>query len=123
MAPDQFSIARLLRPEDLDRCVTRHGIYPLLPAQNGVSWSEYVRQRNRSRSVSPSMEALDSDHARFVTRRIAQHARSMATSTRSLPTDSPVPYNQLYERRPMSDGRLSDLGSQEGMYIPPYMNL
>ena len=47
----------------------------------------------------------------------------MATGTRSLPTDSPVLYNQLFERRPMSDGRLSDLGLQEGMYIPPYMNL
>ena len=69
------------------------------------------------------MEALDSDHARLVTQRIAQHARSMATGTSSLPTNSPVPYNQPFERRPMSDGRLSDLGSQEGMYIPPYMNL
>ena len=47
-APDQFSVARPLRPEDLDRCVTRHGIYPLLPAPNGVPWSEYVRsQKNR----------------------------------------------------------------------------
>ena len=27
-----------------------------------------------------------------------------------------------FERRPMSEGRLSDVGSQEGMYIPPYMN-
>ena len=88
MAPDQFSIARLLRPKDLDRHVTHHGIYLLLPAPNGVPWSEYVRQRNRSRSVSSSTEALDSDHARFVTHRIAQHARSMATGTRSLPTNS-----------------------------------
>ena len=120
MAPDQFSIARPLRPKDLDRRVTRHGIYPLLPAPNGVPWSEYVRQRNRSRSVSSSTEALDSDHARFVTRKIAQHARSMATSTRSLPTNSPVPYYQPFERGPMSEGTLSDPGSQEGMYIPPY---
>ena len=89
LVPDQFSIARQLKPEDLDRCVTHHGIYPLLPAPNGVPWSEYVRQRNRSRSVSSSTEALDSDHARFVTCRIAQHARSMATSTRSLLTNSP----------------------------------
>ena len=36
LAPDQFSVARPLRPEDLDRCVTWHGIYPLLPAPNGV---------------------------------------------------------------------------------------
>ena len=100
--------------------MTRHGIYPLLPAPNRVPWSEYVRQRNRSRSVSSSTEALDSDHATFVTRRIAQHARSMATSTRSLPTDSPVPYCQPFAKGPMSEGRLSDPGSQEGMYIPPY---
>ena len=123
LAPDQFSVARPLRPEDLDRCVTRHGIYPLLPAPNGVPWSEYVRsQRNRSRSVSSSTEALESDHARYITHRIAQHARSMATGTRSLPTDSPVPYFQPIERGPMSEGRLSELGSQEGMYVPPYMN-
>ena len=123
MAPDQFSVARPLRPEDLDRHVTRHGIYPLLPAQNGVPWSEYIRsQRNRSRSVSSSTEALESDHARYITCRIVQHARSMATGTRSLPTDSPVPYFQPIERGPMSEGRLSELGSQEGMYVPPYMN-
>ena len=67
LAPDQFSIARPIRPKDLDRCVTCHGISPLLPAPNGVPWSEYVRQGNRSRSVSSCTEALDSDHARFVT--------------------------------------------------------
>ena len=82
MAPDQFSIARPLQPEDLDRRVTRHGIYPSLPAPNGVSWSEYVRtHRNRPKSVSSSTEALESDRARYVTRKIAQHARSMATGT------------------------------------------
>ena len=120
LTPDQFSIVRPLRPKDLDRCVTHHGIHASLPAPNGVPWSEYVRQRNRSRSVSSSTEALDSDHARFVTCRIAQHARSMATGTRLLPTNSPVPHCQPFERGPMSEGRLSDLGSQEGMYIPPY---
>ena len=73
-------------------------------------------QRNRSRSVSSSTEALESDHARYITRRIAQHARSMATGTQSLPTDSPVPYFQLIERGYMSQG------SQEGMYAPPYVN-
>ena len=79
LAPDQFSVARLLRPEDLDRCVTQHGIYPSLPAPNGVPLSEYIRsQGNRSRSVSSSTEALDSDHARYITHRIVQHARSMA---------------------------------------------
>ena len=36
LAPDQFSVARPLRPEDLDRFVTQHGIYPSLPAPNGV---------------------------------------------------------------------------------------
>ena len=99
MAPDQFGVALQLGLEDLDRCVTRHGIYPSFPAPTGVPWSEYLRlQRNRSRSVSSSTEALDSDHARYITNRIAQHARSMATSTRSLPTDSPVPYFQPIER-------------------------
>ena len=125
LAPDQFSVARPLRPEDLDRCVTRHGIYPSLPAPNGVPWSGYIRsQRNRSRSVSSSTEALDFDHARYITCRIAQHAGSMATGTRSLPTNSPVPYFQPIERGHMSEGRLSDLGLQEaifagGMPIPP----
>ena len=103
--------------------MTRHGIYPSLPAPNGVSWSEYVRtQRNRSRSVSSSTEALESDHARYITRRIAQHAWSIATRTRSLPTDSPVPYFKPIEREHMSEGRLSALGSQEGLYVPPYVN-
>ena len=88
-----------------------------LPAPNGVPWSEYVRtQRNRSRSVSSSTEALESDHARYITRRIAQHARSMATGTRSIPTDSPIPYFQPIERGLMSECRLSDLDSQEGVY-------
>ena len=121
MAPDQFSVARSLRPEDLDRCMTWHGIYPLQPAPNGVPWSEYVRShRNRSRSISSFTETLDSDHARYITHRIAQHARSMATSTRSLPTDSPIPFCQPIERGHISEGRPSDLGSKEGMYIPPY---
>ena len=112
LALAQFSVAQLLAPEDLDRHVTQHGMYPSLPAPNGVPWSEYVRsQRNRSRSVSSSTEALDSDHARFITSQIAQHARTMGTSTRSLPTNSPVPYFQPIEGGPMSEGRLSDMGS------------
>ena len=123
LAPDQFSVARPLGPEDLDRRVTWYGIYHSLPAPNGVPWSEYVRtQRNRSRSVSSSTEALESDHARYITWRIAQHARSMATGARLLPTDSPVPYFQLIERGYMSEGRLSDLDSQEDVYAPPYVN-
>ena len=82
LAPDQFIVARPLRPEDLDRRVTRHGIYSSLPAPNGVPWSEYVRtHRNRSRSISFCTEALESDHTRYVTRKIVQHARSMATGT------------------------------------------
>ena len=93
LAPDQFGVARPLGLEDLDKHVTRHGIYPSFLAPTGVPWSEYIgSQRNRSRSVSSSTEALDSDHARYITNRITQHARSMATGTRSLPTDSPVPY-------------------------------
>ena len=40
----------------------------------------------------------------------------MATGTRSLPTDSPVPYFQLIERGHMSEGRLSDMDSQEVMF-------
>ena len=112
LAPDQFSVAQPLRPEDLDRCMTRHGIYPALPAPNGVPWSEDIRsQRNRSRSVSSSTEVLDSKHARYITCRIAQHARSMATGTRALPTDSPVPYFQPIERGHMSEGRLGDMDS------------
>ena len=90
---------------------------PLLPAPTGVPWSEYVRsQRNGSMSVSSSTEALDSDHARCITRRIAQHARSMATGTRSLPTDSPVPYFQLIERGHMSEGGLSDINSPKAIF-------
>ena len=34
----------------------------------------------------------------------------------------PVPYFQPIERGPMSEGRLSELGSQEGVYAPPYVN-
>ena len=97
--------------------MTRKGIYPSLPVPNGVPWSEYVRtHRNRSRSISSSTEALESDHARYVTRKIAQHARSMATSTRPLPTDSPIPYFQPIERGYMSEG------SQEGVYATPYVD-
>ena len=93
LAPDQFSVARPLQPEDLDRRVTRQGIYSSLPALNGIPWSEYVRTHgNRPQSISSSTEALESDHARYVTKTIARHARSMATHTRSLPNDSPIPY-------------------------------
>ena len=97
--------------------MTRQGIYPSLPTPNGVLWSEYVRiHRNRSKSISSSTEALESDHARYVTRKIAQHARSMATGTRSLPTNSPIPYFQPIERGYMSEG------SQGGVYVTPYVD-
>ena len=102
VAPDHLSVAKPLRPEDLDRCVTQHGIYPSLPASPGVPWSVYVRsQRMGSKSVSSSTDALDSDQARHVTQRIIQH-------TRSLPTDSPVPYIPSTDREYKSDSGLSD---------------
>ena len=65
-------------------------------------------------SVSSSTEALDSDHARYITNKKTQHARSMATGTRSLPTDSPVPYFQPLKRGHVSEGVPSDIGSLEG---------
>ena len=102
VAPDHLSVAKPLRPEDLDKQVTHHSIYPSLPASPGVPWSAYVRsQRVGSRSVSSSTDALDSDQARCTTQRIIQH-------TRSLPTDSPVPYILSTDREYRSDSGLSD---------------
>ena len=47
--------------------MTRHGIYPSLPASPGVPWSAYVRsQRVGSRSVSSSTDALDSDQVPYI---------------------------------------------------------
>ena len=107
LAPDHLSVAKPLRPEDLDRCVTQHGIYPSLPTSPGVPWSAYVRsQRKGSRSVSSSTEALDSDQARCVTQRIIQHARS-------LPTNSLVPYVPSTDREYRSESGLSDRYSPE----------
>ena len=81
--------------------MTRHGIYPSLPASPDVPWSAYVRsQRVGSRSVSSSTEALDSDQARCTTQRIIQH-------TRSLPLDSPVLHIST-DREYKSDSGLSD---------------
>ena len=54
-----------------------------------------------SRSVSSSTDALDSDQARHVTQGIIQH-------TRSLPTDSPVPYVPSTDREYKSESGLSD---------------
>ena len=42
LAPNQFGVAQPLRPKDLDRRVTRQGIYPSLPPSIGIPWSEYV---------------------------------------------------------------------------------
>ena len=115
MAPDQFGVTQPLGPEDLDKHVTRHGIYTSFLAPTGVPWSEYIRsQRNRSWSVSSSTKALDSDHARYITSKITQHARSMAAGTRSFPTDSPVPYFQSFQREHVPEGVPSDIGSLEG---------
>ena len=109
LAPNQLSVARPLRPKDLDRHVTRHGIYPSQPAPTGVPWSEYLRsQRNGSRSVSSSTEALDSDQARHFIKRIFQCARSMATGSSSLPTNLLVHYFQPLDRGYMSESGLSD---------------
>ena len=66
-------------------------------------------QINMSRSVSSSMEVLDSYHARYITSRITQHARSMTMGTRSLPTDSPVPCLQQPERGHVLEGVPSDI--------------
>ena len=57
VAPDHLSVAKPLRPEDLDRLVTCQGIYPSLPASPVVPWSAYVRsQKVGSRSVSSSTD-------------------------------------------------------------------
>ena len=45
LAPHQFGVAKPLGTEDLDRCVTRHGIYPAFPAPTGTPWSEYVKSQ------------------------------------------------------------------------------
>ena len=102
---EHLGVANPIRPEDLDRRVTRHGIYPSLPASQGVPWSTYMKtkrsQKVSSRSVSSSTEALDSEQARMTTRRILQH-------TRSLPTNSPVPYASMTDREYRSDSGLSE---------------
>ena len=64
------------------------------------------------------------DHARYITHRITQHARSVDTGTRSLPADSPVPYFQSLENGYVSEGVPSDTGLPEdalcgGIQVPP----
>ena len=99
---DHLGVANPIRPEDLDRRVTQHGIYPSLPASHGIPWSTYVRsQRVSSRSISSSTEALDSDQARQTTQRILQHKRS-------LPTNSAVPHILTTDREYRSDSGLSE---------------
>ena len=102
MESDHLRVAKPIRPEDLDRHVTRHRVYPLIPASRGVPWSTYVRsQKVSSRSISSSTEALDSDQARQTTLKILQH-------TRSLPTSSPEPQIPTICRVSRSDSGLSD---------------
>ena len=105
MESDHLRVANPIRPEDLDRCVTRHGIYPSLPASQGVPSSTYMKskrsQRVSSRSITSSTEALDSDQARLTTQRILQHKKS-------LPTNSPVPYVSMTDREYRSDSGLSE---------------
>ena len=74
---------------------------------------------HRSWSVSSSTEALDSDNVRYITSRKAHHAQSLATSTRSLPTDSPGPYFQpiLHERGQTPEGKPGDMDLPVG---PPH---
>ena len=102
---DHLGVAKPIRPEDLDRRVTQYGIYPSLPTSQGVPWSTYMKaqrsQRVSSRSISSSAEALDSEQARMTTQRILQH-------TRSLPTNSPVPYASMTDREYRSDSGLSE---------------
>ena len=100
---DQLRVANPIELENLNRCVTRPDIYPLVPASHSVPWSTYVRSPKvspRTRSNSSSTEALDSNQARQTTRRILQH-------TRSLPTRSPKPQIQIVGRKSTSDSDLS----------------
>ena len=41
----------------------------------------------------------------------------MAVGTRSLPTNSPVPYFQPINRGHMSEGKLSDRNSSKAIYV------
>ena len=70
MKSDHLRVANPIRLEDLDRHVTRQGIYPSIPASHSVPWSTYVRSQkvsSRSRPISSSTTALDSDQARQTT--------------------------------------------------------
>ena len=100
---DKLRVANPIELENLNRCVTRPDIYPLVPASHSVPWNTYVRSPKvspRTRSNSSSTEALDSNQARQTTRRNLQH-------TRSLPTRSPKPQIQIVGRKSTSDSDLS----------------
>ena len=81
-----------------------------------------MSRMHRSRSVSSSTEALDSDHAGYITSRIAQHAWSLVTGSRSLPTYSAGPYCQpiLHERGQTPKGILGDMDLPVG---PPHAGI
>ena len=102
----EFGHLRVANPielENLNRCVTRPDIYPLVPASHSVPWNTYVRSPKvspRTRYNSSSTEALGSDQARQTARWILQH-------TRSLPTRSPEPQIQIVGRKSTSDSDLS----------------
>ena len=103
MVFDKLRVSNPIELENLNRCVTRPDIYPLVPASHSVPWNTYVRSPKvspRTRSNSSSNEALDSNQARQTTRRILQH-------TRSLPTRSPKPQIQIVGRKSTSDSDLS----------------
>ena len=100
---DKLRVSNPIELENLNRCVTRPDIYPLVPATHSVPWNTYVRSPKvspRTRSNSSSTEALDSNQARQTTRRNLQH-------TRSLPTRSPKPQIQIIGRKSTSDSDLS----------------
>ena len=52
LAPNQLSVAKPLRPKDLDRHVTQHGIYPSQPAPTEVPWSEYIKSQRMGQGQS-----------------------------------------------------------------------
>ena len=72
-----------------------------------------------SRLVSSSTKALDLDQVRYITSGITQYVRSMATDTRFLPTDLPVPYFQPFERGHLSEG-VPEGTLCRSMQIPPH---
>ena len=100
---EHLGVSNPIGLENLNRRVTRPDIYPSIPTSHSVPWNTYVRSQKvspRSRSMSSSTEAVDSNPARQTTRRNLQH-------TRSLPTRSPEPQIQIIGRKSTSDSDLS----------------